>query len=286
MKTTTSECSCNFDFVASTGRTATTYIATSLDTIDGIAACHEGYRGSDKDSDPVLPQINLENAQAYNSDAAASQVVNEKRSASEIKAALALTGQQRLIDVAYYNSMIGMELLQQLPDCRMIGIIRDCESFVRSCTTMTAEDPLPVGWPDPEKELTAREKFIGMGRIRPRRGSEEKAEWQGWSAIRRNIWLWQETNLRLCEAKSVFPDRVSLVRFDTFQNNPEKFWKHLASSFQLPSTPSVAGSATTKAVNKKPFGYQVGPAEDWSPDEIAAQKISQNLIDEKASYDC
>jgi hypothetical protein len=276
----------NFDFVASTGRTATTYIALVLNMIDGVAACHEGYQGSEKDSDPVLPLINLENAQAYNSQAAAEQIVREKRNPQDVAAALVQTGQQRLVDVAYYNPMIGLELLRQLPECRMIGIIRDCESFVRSCTTMTAEDPLPVGWPDPAKELTAREKFIGMGRIRPRRSSEEKALWKGWSAIRRNIWLWQETNLRLCAAKSAFPDRVSLARFETFQTDPQSFWQQVSATLHLPKVWSVPPAAKTKAVNKKPFGYQVAPATDWTAEEISALKASQNLINERADYDC
>lgn len=134
-----------FSFVSSTGRTATTFIASTLDTIDGVAACHEGYRGNNKNNPPVLPLINLENARAFSSDSAAEQIVRDKRNARIIGEALASTGQKQLIDVAYYNSMIGTQLLRQLPGCRMIGIIRDCESFVRSSTTITAEDPLPVG---------------------------------------------------------------------------------------------------------------------------------------------
>jgi hypothetical protein len=276
----------NFDFVSSTGRTATTFIASVLNAIDGVAACHEGYRGYDKKSLPVLPLINLENAQAYNSDTDAEQIVRVKRNATVIEDALALTGRQRLIDVAYYNAMISFELLRQRPCSRMIGIIRNCEGFVRSSTTMTAEDPLPVGWPDQRKELSAREKFIGMGRIRPRSGSEAKAKWKGWSAIRRNIWLWQETNLRLCAAKSEFPGRVSLVRFETFQKAPQDFWRQMFSTLQLPEGSGIPSAVNNKAVNKKPFGYQVGPASEWCTDEVSALTTAQNLINERADYDC
>lgn len=131
-----------------------------LNGIDGVAACHEGYWGYDKGSPLILPLINLENAQAYIFNTAAEQVVREKRNAQIIGEARSPTGRKRLIDVAYYNAMISLELLRQTPRSRMIGIIRNCEGFVRSCTTITAEDPLPVGWLDPRKEFTARKNLL------------------------------------------------------------------------------------------------------------------------------
>lgn len=125
-----------------------------------------------------------------------------------------------------------------------------------------------------------------MGRIRPRQNSEEKAQWKGWSAIRRNIWLWQQTNLRLCATKSAFPDRVSLMRFETLQSNPARFWEHLALFLRLPRAAVALPEPSNKSLNKKPFGYQVGPSADWSADETSALEASQYLIDERADYDC
>ena len=69
-----------FDFIASTGRTATTFMASVLDASPGVLACHEGQSGSNK-SDVVLPLINLENAQCHAVPDHAQRVVAEKRNA-------------------------------------------------------------------------------------------------------------------------------------------------------------------------------------------------------------
>lgn len=282
-----SDAACNFDIIASTGRTATTYLASALNQQAGILACHEGYPGSEKETQtPALPLINLENARAYNAPDSALEIVREKRCAAVINAALAQYQQERMIDVAYYNPTLAHALLETLPGCRMIGLIRDCESFVRSCTTLHGEDPLPVGWPDPQKELSAREKFIAMGRIRPRRASPDKALWASWGAIRRNIWLWRETNLLLCAAKTAFPERVSLMRFETFKKSPETFWHHATGHLDLPTFDAPPAAKKPDAVNKKPFGYQTGPAAEWSADDQNALADAQTLINESADYDC
>jgi hypothetical protein len=273
-----------FDIIASTGRTGTTYLAAALDQLEGIAATHEGYRGSDKDLTPLLPLINLENAIAYASVRAARQTVGELRSVEAITTAIDSSGADHLIDVAYYNSMIGIEILAQHPQTRMIGIIRDCEGFVRSATALTGEDPLPVGWPGPDKPLTDREKFISMGRIRPRRGSADKENWADWGAIRRNIWLWRETNLRLYATKEQFGDRVALLRFSTFQTNPERFWIFLARFLNLPHEMGRQPTASKKMINKKATGYHIGAADTWSPDDQAALNQAQTLIEKTIHY--
>jgi hypothetical protein len=275
-----------FDFIASTGRTATTYIATSLDTLPGVVACHEGYAGGDKDKDPVLPLINLENAQAYADPKAAGSIVANKRSTEAIESAANSSGAERVVDVAYYNPMICRELLRAHSNTRMLGIIRNCADFVRSSTTLTGEDPLPVGWADKDKELSQRERFIGMGRIRPRKGTPEKQGWAEWSAIRKNIWLWEETNKIICAAKAEFSDRVLLTRFETFQSDPDKFWTSLTTFLELPPLDLSPSERSEKGINKKPFGYQIGSAETWSPQEQAELNKSQNLIDKSAIYDC
>ena len=274
-----------FDIIASTGRTATTYIATALSALPGVAAMHEGYCGADKDADPLLPLINLQNAAAFASPRAAEQTVGDLRNRHVLEDARKASGASHLIDVAYYNATIGPEILAQHPQSRMIGIIRDCEEFVRSSTTLQGEDPLPVGWPDAAKPLSDREKFIAMGRIRPARGSAEKALWADWSAIRRNIWLWRETNLRLCQAKATFGPRVALVDFRTFQTDEHRFWDLCATFLGVPAVPQVAGNRSGKARNKKPFGYQIGPCDTWSAEEQAALSEARTTIKEAAEYD-
>lgn len=274
-----------FDFIASTGRTATTYLASALNSFDGVASCHEGYLDSDKSQDPTLDLINLENNKAYNSEEFAFEVVNQKRSKCKLAATQERLNVSRIIDVAYYNSAICTPLLSTHENSRMLGIIRNCESFVRSATTLVDEDPLPVGWSDPKKYLTAREKFIAMGRIRPRANSNEFRQWGETSAIHRNIWLWKETNQMLCQAKFNFPGRVHLSRFENFQLDPSLFWKSLIEFFDLPILDKAKENTRSETINKKPFGYQIGPASSWTAKEQDYLHESQYIIDELVSYD-
>jgi len=278
-------CDYQFDFIASTGRTATTYLASALNAFEGVASCHEGYLDSDKFQDSTLELINLENSQAYRSEKVALEVVREKRSAGKLEAVQERLNVSRIFDVAYYNSTICEPLLSTHKTSRMLGIIRDCESFVRSATTLVDEDPLPVGWPDPNKILTPREKFIGMGRLKPRKTSKEIQYWGGLSAIHRNIWLWKETNKMLCQAKTNFPDRVRLVRFETFQSNQKYFWKSLIEFFDMPTMDMTKENVRSETVNKKPFGYQIGPSDSWTENEQEFLEESQQIIDELANYD-
>ena len=276
-----------FDVIASTGRTATTYFATALNSIAGVAACHEGYQGSEHETSiPLLPLINLENAQLFAKPEKAAGVVADKRNADVIAQAQAQSGAARVIDVAYYNPTIAQALLQAWPNMRLVGIIRNCEAFVRSATTLTGEDPLPVGWPDPNKSLTAREKFIAMGRIRPVRGSDMAQAWNTMGAIARNIWLWRETNQLLCAAKEAFPDRVSLIRFETFQTDPTQVWDQIGRVLDLHDLPDQPEKQAKGAVNKKPFGYQIGQADTWQAPDLQALNAAQAYIDERAIYEC
>lgn len=259
-----------FHIVASTGRTATTSIAAVLNEMDGVTACHEGYIGSDHDAEHLLPLINLENNFAYQKPEEAEVIVADKRSERAIAEALEKTGASVLVDVAYYNPTICAALLRLHPAMRMVGIIREPEGFVISATQVEGEDTLPVGWPDPAKPLTDREKFIGFGRIRPRRSSPEWAEWKDWSAIRRNIWLWRETNRLLVEAKVEFPDRVTLIDFALLGDASGNFWERISAGLALSSKPIVNHDTLNKFRNRKDGGIQIGKAESWTTDEREA----------------
>lgn len=275
-----------FDFICSTGRTATTWIAAALNKLPQVTACHEGYVGPIKDAEPLLPLINLENAQAYALPRSATQIVADKRSPQVLAPIIEEHALTRVIDVAYYNAVLAIALLEVNPTARMVGIIRNCGDFVRSATCIAGEDLLPVGWPDPDKSLTDREKFIELGRIRPRRGTEERNSWVEWSAIQRNIWLWQETNLALAQAQKMFPDRVRLCRFETFRDDPEQFWSVLGKHFELTLLEANPRSEGTSAVNKKRTGYQVGPTTDWRDEEQVFRAQAQEKIEDLINYDC
>lgn len=207
--------------VASTGRTATSFLAALFDQLPGVAACHEGHRGDDAGPD-LLPLINLENFQVYKDATRGPAVVAHKRSADVIAAAAASAGVAVVLDVAYYNAILGEAILAAHPTARMVGIVRDAASFVRSATWLAGEDPMPVGWPALDKPLSNRERFIGMGRLRPTAG-EDLAAWPSWSAIERNLWLWRATNARLLAAAERFPDRVTILDFGAFKASPLGF---------------------------------------------------------------
>ena len=269
----------SFHVIASTGRTATTFLARALDSLSGVAACHEGYRGSDKDSEPLLPLVNLENRQAYLSAEAAERVVAAKRSPAIIAEKMAQAGCETLVDVAYYNPTIADALMKAHPEMRLVAIIRELEPFVRSSTAMSGEDLLPVGWPDPGKQLSPRERFIEMGRIRPAKGTPEDAAWNDWSAIKRNIWLWRETNDLLLKARSAFGARVLVLPFEELKAGPEAYLARIARHFGIDAAgipAALAGAENHK--NRKSTGYQIGPIAEWTDDEKTYAREAQEMI--------
>ena len=275
-----------FDIIASTGRTATTYLASALDTLEDVTACHEGYLGAEKDRDPVLPLVNLENGQIYRDPETGVGIVAEKRGDDALLRCAQRTQNSHIIDVAYYNPVLSLPLLTRCRTTRMVGIIRNCAEFVRSSTTLSGEDLLPVGWPEPGKPLTPREQFIAMGRLRPRPGTPAAQAWRGWDGIRRNIWLWEETNLLLLDAWNKFPDRVSLMRFETFRDQPDLFWSRLSGAFSLNTQHQLSRAGRSDKQNRKPFGYQIGQPESWPEAAQEALAASQKRIDERATYEC
>ena len=263
-----------FHFIASTGRTATTYIAAILNRTEDVLSTHEGYLGADKSVAPLIPLINLENRHAYFDNA--ESVVFAKRNPTLLKQVLTTNKADILVDVAYYNATICDALLRSSPSSRMVGIIRNCEDFVRSATTLYGEDLLPVGWPDPDKPLNRREKFIQMGRIKPKPKTTDAAAWHSWSAVTRNIWLWRETNELILSAAKSHGDRVLILDFSLLKRNPTLFFKKICKHLTLGRVKdSHLESEFVSNENKKQQGYQVGPIETWTDFE---QKFAEEAI--------
>jgi hypothetical protein len=274
-------------FVASTGRTATTHIAASLNRHKHIIACHEGYAGALKENEALMPLINLENRQAYYNSEVAKDIIKIKRQESFFIDIMAKHNANVFVDVAYYNSTIAAALLESMPNSRVVGVIRDCEEFVRSCTHLSGEDFLPVGWPDDAKPLSQREKFIAMGRIKPKKGSPESHDWAKWSAIQKNIWLWRETNQLLLDVKIKFPDRVTLLPFSLLKNDTESFVSAFSSILNVPKNELfncfMAGSTSDQ--NMKPGGYQVPESSHWNNSEKTMLENFVLEIDKAVTYD-
>ena len=83
----------------------------------------------------------------------------------------------------------------------------------------------------------------------------------------RNIWLWRETNLMLAEAKNRFGDRVKILSFSTFKEEPQAFWDTLTDHFHLPNILAETREGKEIFTNKKAFGYQIGAAPSWTEEE-------------------
>ena len=272
-----------FCAIASTGRTATSFLAECLNRIPDVAACHEGHLGND-DGPDVLPLVNLENLQAFKSAESAAEVVAKKRSPVILDEAVSNLRVRVLFDVAYYNAMLLHEILRQNPTARGVAIVRDCESFVRSATWLSGEDPMPVGWPDPEKTLSARERFISMGRIRPV-DPETQDAWKGWSAVRRNIWLWRTTNEILLDTCRTWGERVDLLDFRDLVGAPNDAVSAMltAAGVDIDALPAhVIASAIEAALsrqNERTGGYQLAASAEWSGGDVQAMHEAQQVID-------
>lgn len=272
-----------FHVIASTGRTATSLLADAIHRLPGIAACHEGHAGNDAGTD-LLPLVNLDNFQVFKDRRRGPDVVARKRSAEVVATALETSRREVLVDAAYYNAVLGEAILEAHPTARLSGIIRDGESFVRSVTWLDGEDPMPVGWPAPDKELTARERFIGLGRIRPVDGPDLDA-WDHWSAVQRNLWLWRETNHRLLDCKDRWPERVDLVDFSEIRAGAAAFTARVLDGLRLLDRPGVAAavhdvvrSAQARA-NARSGGYQIGTRDTWSASERAMLVVATEEIE-------
>jgi hypothetical protein len=271
--------------VSSTGRTATSFIAECLDRLPGIAASHEGHRRNDDGAD-LLPLVNLENFQVFRDPAAGERVVDAKRSSVQIEAAHASTGCRDVVDVAYYNAILGSALLSAHPAIRMVAIFRDCEAFVRSSTWLHGVDPMPVGWPDPAKSLDSRERFVAMGRIRPVDPPDVES-WPTWGAVERNIWLWRATNARLCDALDHWPDRVVPLRFDLLrERGAVEFVTRVLVGLRLDSPEvleqlAVAVGAASQRTNERSGGYQIDSADTWTSQQSQMLREAQHDIEER-----
>ncbi|MEY2966379.1 MAG: hypothetical protein ACO3RB_00585 [Ilumatobacteraceae bacterium] len=274
----------SFHAVAGTGRMGTSYIAESLDTLPGIAALHEGHRRNDDGAD-VLPMVNLQHLAAYRNVDAADRVVAELRSGQVVEAAAQATDSDVLIDVAYYNAVLARALLDHHSGLKLVALIRDCESFVRSATWIEGTDPMPVGWPDPDKSLDAREKFISLGRIRPLAG-DDKAQWSSWRAIQRNIWLWRETNSVMLSAMAGRRERCLLLNFGRFAADSRAAMRRIAEwlapealtrADNVGEWPLSEGSQPRR--NARQGTYQVGPSCEWTAEEREMLRSAENDIE-------
>ena len=260
------------------------FLATTLNTLPGVVALHEGQAPGDPPT-PRLPLINLQNRKAWYDPAFADRTVTEMRDAATLSK---IAGDADvLIDVAFYNAPLLASLARQHPDCILFVIFRRCEGFVRSATIVSGEDRQPAGWPDRSKPLTDRERFISLGRLKPKPGSEDAEHWSRWSAIERNIWLWHGVNAHLLGVAEAHANCHTLL-YENLVDDPKNFWTDVLRKLDRFSDSNLSQCAERSAIKmNQRRSYQVGPIETWSQAEHAlyeqlARPLERKLYDRSA----
>jgi hypothetical protein len=253
-----------FTFCASTGRTATMFLAATLNTLSRVVGLHEGYAPGDPPI-PWLPLINLQNRKAWFDPAYAERTVSEMRDFAALSRAAG--DADVLVDVAFYNAPLLVPLARKHPDSTLFVIFRRCETFVRSATIVSGEDLQPAGWPDRLKTLTDRERFISLGRLKPSPGSDDAEYWSSWSAIQRNIWLWHSVNSHLLRVTQSHANCHPLF-YEDLAEDPKIFWTKFLHGLDLFSESNLVQCAerSTKKMNQR-GSYQIGAIDTWGAAE-------------------
>jgi hypothetical protein len=254
------------------------FIATTLNSLPGVVGLHEGHTPGELPV-PRLPLINLQNRQAWHDDAYAEHTVTELRDSATL--AHTAGDADMLVDVAFYNAPLLGFLAKQHPNANLLVVFRRCEDFVRSATLVSGEDLQPAGWPHIDKPLTDRERFISLGRLQPKPGSEHAAQWPNWSAIQRNLWLWTTINSHLLRVVESHPNCHSLL-YEDLVDNPQNFWSRTLELLGLVTESNLEQCIERSAtkVNHR-TSYQIGPADTWTEDEIALYKQLARPLENK-----
>lgn len=243
-------------FGVSTGRVASMTLANLINLEENVLCLHEGkVRDLEHSGEEVLAFLTLQNRLAYEyPDRTDDFICSYRNFFPEICHKRGLT---HFGDIAYnYAPMIGA-LHRRYPFAKFIYQYRDCLSFVESCTNVAGLDTEPVGWPPDGKELSAVEKYIGLGRLQPVMGTKEAIAWESWSYISKNIWLWAETNRLIYDELCNIDESLYLrVNFHSFAGSSvaeyERIRKFLDFGKPLPvSAKSLLSSRPINARKEK-----------------------------------
>ena len=251
-------------FCASTGRTATTFFAKTLNDLPEVRALHEGH-DIKQEKKPVLPLINIHNRKAWYDEKYARTIVAKMRSQGIMSEAA--DGKALCIDIAFYNAPLMQAFSSLYPNSPLLVIFRRCESFVQSATVVNGEDREPAGWPAPQKKLSPREQFISLGRLKPQKGSIDYSTWDNWSGISRNIWLWHTINQSLYRF-SQNNVNCTVLYYETLTADSKAFWKQSLSALDLLNNKNLeyCVSTSNKKINIRKH-YDVGGFSNWTQHE-------------------
>ena len=256
-------------FGLSTGRTATMHLANTLNAESGCVCVHEGkFRHRETSGEQIIPFLTLENRIAYEYPERAEEIIRSKReNLYEVDVGAA----SHFGDIAYNYCPFLRPLAELFPAAKFIVVFRSGISFLRSATQLSGEDEVPVGWPPEEKPLTDLERYISLGRLQPRKDTDEAKEWDNWSAFEKNVWLWAETNRIVLDAmQTIAPERIHSVRFEEFVAAPMDVYSGIRQflGFETALSEEVKSVLLSRGVNARK-DYWLPNYNEWSPAQKA-----------------
>lgn len=253
-------------FGCGTGRCGTMTLANLLNAEAGVACLHEGrFRLREEQGEQWLPFLTLQNLQAYLAPQAAPEILQRARAG--MPALRQARGLRLLGDIAYNYSPFVAALRETFPAARLVFIHRDGREFVRSAYTDETPDPTPVGWLDEGRSPTRLERFVALGRLRPREIDPEAAAWPSLPPIERNAWLWAETNRIILGAIESWPaEQVFWLRFESFVAQPLEMYRRLRKFLGIEAgEPEALRSLLDQPINRRARKI-LPPVLEWSED--------------------
>jgi hypothetical protein len=242
-------------------------LANALSLEPGVVCTHEGKRRDyEHPGEQLLPFLTLQNRVAYEFPDRAREIFAKAR--AEMPRVCAAQRATLVGDIAYNYAPFIDAIGTQFPAARLIAIFRSGVDFVRSATQVSGVDQTPVGWPPSGKELNSVEKFVALGRLAPRAGTELEARWGTMDHFARNAWLWAETNRLILAGIGKRPAGSTYVlRFESFFAHPGASYADVRQFLGLRGeAPAAALERLAKPINRRQQ-KAVGPPECWTVEQ-------------------
>ncbi|WP_341253298.1 sulfotransferase [Euzebya pacifica] len=278
-------------FGVGTGRCGTMLLANLLHGEADVACLHEGkLRHGAEPGDQWLPFLTLQNLAAYHTPERADELFEAARGSMSV--VRRDHGVGLLGDIAYNYAPFVPAIRTRFPAARIVVMVRHGVGFVRSAHSVQGPDPTPVGWPEPRR-LDRVERFIGLGRLRPRPGDDAARRWTTMDAVARNAWLWAETNRIVLDAVAGCPtDRLLVVPHEALVEDALGTYRTVRRFLGITGPlPASARETLQHRINARP-SKALGPWADWSPERRASflehaghmmQRLGYDVADESAA---
>lgn len=271
-------------FGAGTGRCGTMTLANALNAEPDGACLHEGQiRRGVEVGEQWLPFLTLQNLVAYHDPDRAEALFRDARGSLPEEARQ--RGVSFLGDIAYNYAPFVRVIPEVFPDAKLLVFFRDGRHFVRSAYTSELPDPMPVGWLDPDRPRSRRERYVELGRLRPRDSDEPDSAWTGMTPLERNAWLWAETNRLILDGLAAWPaERVHAIRFEAFFADPLAGYAAVRAFLELPGpVPDACRAVFAARINAR-RSSALPPVDAWSAAQRAAFDLHAGAVSDRLGY--